>query len=351
MHESQKREPTAPIFINEAVVSMGVVQPRVPRPPHKRSHTLSYRKTMSHHIIKVSSLQEKLRSPMSSWRSVRTGEPDSRSTTPSSPQHMIINAPLMSSKVALAAGRFWGTEKFVVEGFQERYPGSIKSTTVGFMSPYDDGVAKTVTYEHVCAGRSGHIEVLLVELHDSEAHFEELLRYFFQFHDPTTKFQQGSDRGFQFSSWIFCSDEQQALIAKRVRLELQHLIDTGVVATYEKNKVATCISSMQTFTAAPDEHQQYWRKQPQAKFGQRLFFGEWPEGEDHPLSTTAGPSSIPSLSSLSTSFSSSSSSSSASSLSLAEEDRRKRLSALKKLRQSQRRQEVMHSIVCTLHSS
>jgi peptide-methionine (S)-S-oxide reductase len=260
------------------------------------------------------------------------------------PQHLVFDEPHISSKVALAAGKFWGTEKFVLEHFQERFPASVLSTGVGFMSPYDSvGIASQPTYEDVCSGDSGHVEVVLVELADPRAHFEELVRFFFQFHDPTTKFQQGSDRGFHFSSWIFCSDDEQLEIARRVRLELQQLVNLGVVR-YEKDRVVTCVSSMHEFTPASDEHSQYLTKHPDAPCYQKLHFSDWPDFDESTLSMA--PASLVSVSVASTT--SSSSSASATSAVEEDDDQAKRMRALQMLRNSQKRQTLFQSIVSTM---
>jgi peptide-methionine (S)-S-oxide reductase len=265
------------------------------------------------------------------------------------PQHLVFDEPHISNKVALAAGKFWGTEKFVREYFQERFPSSVQSATVGFMSPYDDGsgggVVSHPTYDDVCSGDSGHVEVVLVELSDPRAHFEELVRFFFQFHDPTTKFQQGSDRGFQFSSWIFCQDQEQLEIARRVRLELQQLVNRGAVR-YEKDRIATCISSMHEFTPASEEHSQYLAKHPDAPCHQKLHFADWPDFDESMSSMVSLPPA--SLVSVSVASTSSSSSSSATSAVEEDDDQAKRMRALQMLRLSQKRQTLFQSIVSTM---
>jgi peptide-methionine (S)-S-oxide reductase len=78
--------------------------------------------------------------------------------------------------------------------FQRRFPNSVKSVTAGFMSP-DPNARKNPSYNTVCTGESGHVEVVEVELNDPNAHFEELVRFFYAFHDPTTEDQQGDDVG------------------------------------------------------------------------------------------------------------------------------------------------------------
>lgn len=168
-------------------------------------------------------------------------------------------APL-SSHVALGAGSFHGTELMIVGNFQERFPGSIKSASVGFMSPYKTGVVKSPTIEDVRKGTSGHVEVLKVELNDPEEHFESLIRFFFQMHDPTTLYRQGEDKGFRFASWIFYGDERQYKIASRVREEVQYMLSEGLIMHYEEAKVVTKMSPLNSFTAAPEEHQGYFKK-------------------------------------------------------------------------------------------
>ena len=87
------------------------------------------------------------------------------------------------------AGCYWGTEKFIVKDFQKKFPGSISKASVGFMSPDKDAM-ENPSYRQVCSGTTGHVEVLYVELDDPEKTFEPLVRFFFQFHDPTTKNKQ-----------------------------------------------------------------------------------------------------------------------------------------------------------------
>ena len=90
-------------------------------------------------------------------------------------------------------GCYWGTEKYVKKDFQKKYPGSIKSARVGFMSTTPNNNIKDPTYRQVCTGQTGYVEVLLVELESPETTLEPLIKFFFQFHDPTTKNRQGND--------------------------------------------------------------------------------------------------------------------------------------------------------------
>jgi len=183
----------------------------------------------------------------------------------------------ISNKLALGAGCYWGTEKYVRKDFQTRFPGSIKKVKVGFMSPLDQPKIKNPNYRQVCTGESGHIEVLYVELNHPEEHFEELIRFFFQFHDPTTKNRQGNDHGFQYASWIFCGDEEQYEIAKRVRDELQELVDSKALRVYAQNKVSTAITPLKDFVPAHEGHQNYLAKHPNGYCNHRIRFKQWPQ--------------------------------------------------------------------------
>jgi len=183
----------------------------------------------------------------------------------------------LSNKLALGAGCYWGVESYVKSRFQQKFPGSIKSCTVGFMSPEDKPKHRNPTYKQVCSGASGHIEVLYIELDKPEKHFEELIRFFFQFHDPTTKNCQGNDRGFQYASWIFCGDEAQSEIAMRVRDELQTAIDGGAVTCFTNKTITTKITPLKEFTKAHDEHQDYLTKNPSGYCNHRIRFKTWPK--------------------------------------------------------------------------
>lgn len=107
------------------------------------------------------------------------------------------------------------------------------------------------------------MEVLLVELNDPQAHFEELIRFFFTFHDPTTKNRQGNDTGFQYASFIFCQDDEQAQIAQRVRAELQTYLDSNPwKRPFDNKKITTKIGPLMEFTKAEEYHQRYLEMDP-----------------------------------------------------------------------------------------
>mmetsp|Transcript_17039 Transcript_17039/g.24622 ORF Transcript_17039/g.24622 Transcript_17039/m.24622 type:complete len:177 (+) Transcript_17039:1236-1766(+) len=169
---------------------------------------------------------------------------------------------------------YWGTEKYIKKDFQKRFPDSIKDAKVGFMSPDPNGM-KNPSYRQVCSGTTGHVEVLWVEMNDADKHFEELIKFFFMFHDPTTKNRQGNDAGTQYASWIFCADEEQQKIANKVMAELQKAVDQKKV-TYLQSQVNTDIGPMNEFYPAHDEHQEYLSKNPLGYCNHRFRFKEWP---------------------------------------------------------------------------
>lgn len=145
------------------------------------------------------------------------------------------------------------------------------------MSPLGTPRVKNPTYAEVCSGTSGHVEVLYVELNDPSQHFEELCRFFFTFHDPTLKNRQGNDVGFQYSSWIFCSDDEQFRIAQKVKRELQGAIDKHAVRAYKTQTVHTQIADLAEFTPATEEHQEYLLKNPNGYCNHRIRLKQWYE--------------------------------------------------------------------------
>ena len=155
------------------------------------------------------------------------------------------------------------------------YPNSIQQASVGFMSE-DPNAMKDPSYRQVCSGSTGHVEVLYVELVDPDAHYEALIKFFFQFHDPTTLNRQGNDVGTQYGSVIFCGDEKQKDIANSVKSNLQSLVDAGKVK-YAGKKVETVVADLNPFYPAHEEHQQYLEKNPLGYCNHYYRFkGDWP---------------------------------------------------------------------------
>ena len=173
-------------------------------------------------------------------------------------------------------GCYWGTEKYVVKDFQKKFPGSVKTARVGFMSIDPDNAVKDPNYRQVCSGTTGYVEVLYVELNDPATTYEPLIRFFFQFHDPTTKDRQGNDVGPQYGSVIFCGDEEQTKVATRVKDDLQRLIDNGKVNQFANDSVTTRIIPITPFVEAHEDHQEYLAKNPFGYCNHAIRFEEWP---------------------------------------------------------------------------
>lgn len=107
-----------------------------------------------------------------------------------------VKVPSAPLKLALGAGCYWGTEKFMARTFQKQPnlpEGKILSGQVGFMGP--KSARANPSYEDVCTGKTGHVEVYHFEYSGGEDFLEKILRYFFSFHDPTTFQRQGNDQG------------------------------------------------------------------------------------------------------------------------------------------------------------
>jgi len=189
----------------------------------------------------------------------------------------------ISSTLALGAGCYWGTEKYIVKDFQKQYPGCIASAKVGFMNPDPNGM-KDPSYRQVCSGSTGHVEVLNIELSKEAAStpevFEEMMRFFYTFHDPTTLHQQGNDRGSQYGSVVFCTSVDQKEIAESVKAELQGHVDAKTIKAYQKKTVETAIVDYTTFYEAHAEHQEYLEKNPRGYCNHRIRFKDWPKAAE-----------------------------------------------------------------------
>jgi len=149
-------------------------------------------------------------------------------------------------EAVLAGGCFWGMEEILA-----KVPGVIE-TTVG----YAGGASAGPTYEQVKTGRTGHAEAIRIVFDPKRISFERLLEgWFFKIHDPTTKDQQGNDRGSQYRSAIFVTSPQQREVALRVK---QRASESG----RWKQPIVTEIVAAGEFTPAEDDHQKYLQKHP-----------------------------------------------------------------------------------------
>eukprot|EP00560_Eucampia_antarctica_P006118 CAMPEP_0197824964 /NCGR_PEP_ID=MMETSP1437-20131217/2135_1 /TAXON_ID=49252 ORGANISM="Eucampia antarctica, Strain CCMP1452" /NCGR_SAMPLE_ID=MMETSP1437 /ASSEMBLY_ACC=CAM_ASM_001096 /LENGTH=190 /DNA_ID=CAMNT_0043424785 /DNA_START=114 /DNA_END=686 /DNA_ORIENTATION=- len=182
----------------------------------------------------------------------------------------------ISQSVTLGAGCYWGTEKYVKKDFQNKFPNSVKSASVGFMSPDPNTALTSPTYNQVCSGETGFVEVLQVELNDAETNFEELIKFFFQFHDPTTEDRQVNDAGTQYASVIFVFDDEQERIVTNIISQLQSDLDKSKKNPYEFDKIATKVWKATEFHPAHEAHQEYLMKNPTGYCNHRFRFKDWP---------------------------------------------------------------------------
>ncbi len=142
-----------------------------------------------------------------------------------------------------AAGCFWGVEyKF------GKLPG-VLTTAVG----YTGGKTKDPTYKQVCSDKTGHAEAVQVTFDPAKISYEQLVRAFFELHDPTQIDRQGPDVGTQYRSIIFYADEEQKATAERVRaaLEKDHVFG---------RPITTQIIPAREFYKAEEYHQKYYQK-------------------------------------------------------------------------------------------
>eukprot|EP01041_Mallomonas_annulata_P008981 gene8981-18586_t len=183
----------------------------------------------------------------------------------------------ISNRVCFGAGCYWGTEKFFRRDFGEKmFPESKIKGMVGFMGPSDS--PENPSYQDVCTGTTGHVEVYYLEFEGGAEMFEKLVKFFFQFHDPTTLNRQGNDQGSQYASVIFCYDKIQIQIAKKVKRELQAYIEAGILPadTYSGVSVSTAINKCTKFYPAHAAHQDYLLKNPKGYCNHRIRIQKWP---------------------------------------------------------------------------
>jgi peptide-methionine (S)-S-oxide reductase len=138
---------------------------------------------------------------------------------------------------------------------------------------------KNPSYREVCEGTTGHVEVFdfTFDGPNPEEIYRDAVRFLFMMHDPTTPDRQGNDRGTQYASVIYCYDDEQVNIAKRVRTELQGHINNGKVTGYRNKKVCTDIRKSTIFYPAHEEHQKYLENNPRGYCNHSIRFEKWPE--------------------------------------------------------------------------
>ncbi len=186
--------------------------------------------------------------------------PDPADALPGRPQavalqdaHLILGTPLDGpypdgTEIAMfGLGCFWGAERFYwqLDG--------VHTTAVG----YAGGYTENPLYEEVCSGRTGHNEVVRVVYDPAVVSYDELLKVFWEVHDPTQFMRQGNDVGTQYRSEIYVySDEQRAAAKASVDKYQAKLSDAGF------GEIATTIVDAGTFYFAEEYHQQYLHRNP-----------------------------------------------------------------------------------------
>ena len=149
-------------------------------------------------------------------------------------------------------GCFWGAERIFWQT-----PG-VYTTAVG----YAGGYTPNPTYEEVCSARTGHAEVVLVVFDPAKVPYEELLKVFWEAHDPTQGMRQGNDVGTQYRSAIYTTTEEQARLAQASRDAFEPALRA---AGY--GPITTEIAPAGPFYYAEDYHQQYLHKVPNGYCG------------------------------------------------------------------------------------
>ncbi|MCM0606899.1 MAG: peptide-methionine (S)-S-oxide reductase MsrA [Xanthomonadaceae bacterium] len=147
--------------------------------------------------------------------------------------------------IVLGGGCFWGVEDLI------RKQDGVVKTLVG----YTGGNEADAKYERVKKGNTGHVETVLVEYDPKKLKLEELLKFFFKLHNPTTLNQQGNDIGSQYRSVIFVSSQDQREVSERV-------IKLVNESKQWKSPVVTAIEELKNFFPAEDYHQDYLIKNP-----------------------------------------------------------------------------------------
>ena len=172
--------------------------------------------------------------------------------------HFVLGTPLEPpfpegvETAIFGMGCFWGAER----GFWQT-PG-VYTTAAG----YAGGFTPNPTYEEVCSGRTGHNEVVLVAYRPDEISYDELLRSFWEGHDPTQGMRQGNDMGTQYRSAVYTYSPEQRAAVESTKAAFQEKLRA---AGYDV--ITTEIAEAPAFYYAEDYHQQYLAKNPNGYCG------------------------------------------------------------------------------------
>ncbi|NQX88174.1 MAG: peptide-methionine (S)-S-oxide reductase MsrA [Halioglobus sp.] len=155
------------------------------------------------------------------------------------PQHM--------QQAMFGMGCFWGVERMFWQ------LSGVFTTAAG----YSGGLTPNPTYQEVCSGMTGHNEVVLVVFDPVTIAYADLLKVFWEGHDPTQGMRQGNDRGTQYRSGIYTFNDEQAALARASLAAFQIALSAASYST-----ITTEIAPALPFYYAEDYHQQYLAKNP-----------------------------------------------------------------------------------------
>jgi peptide-methionine (S)-S-oxide reductase len=184
--------------------------------------------------------------------------PGREATMPVPERHEVLGTPIAPpfpeglERAVFALGCFWGAERVFWQA-----PG-VYTTAVG----YAGGYTPNPSYEEACSGQTGHAEVVLVVFDPKQTSYDEMLRLFWENHDPTQGMRQGNDVGTQYRSAIYYEDDEQRDAAERSRELFQKELQN---AGY--GEITTEIAEAGPFYYAEPYHQQYLAKNPNGYCG------------------------------------------------------------------------------------
>ena len=168
--------------------------------------------------------------------------------------HAVLGTPMQGpfpeslEQIVFGMGCYWGAERMLWQ-----VPG-VYTTAVG----YAGGFTPNPTYRETCTGRTGHTEAVLVVFDPTQVSVEDLLRVFWEGHDPTQKNRQGNDVGTQYRSGIYTTTPEQLATAQASRATYQDALSAA-----HKGQIETEIVPLTTFYYEGDAvHQQYLHKNP-----------------------------------------------------------------------------------------
>jgi len=173
-------------------------------------------------------------------------------------RHLVLSTPITPpfpdgfERVVVGMGCFWGAERLFWKA------SGVYTTAVG----YAGGFTPNPTYEETCSGRTGHTEVVLAVFDPAGTSYEEMLRIFWEGHDPTQGMRQGNDRGSQYRSALYWHDERQRDAALASRDAFQAELDREGYG-----RITTEIAEAGSFYYAEGYHQQYLAANPNGYCG------------------------------------------------------------------------------------